>query len=167
MTPDSGTQLDPVSLAEGEGEALWFLGGLLTIKVDGKSTGGRFGVIEQLGPRGAGSPLHVHRKEDEWFYVIEGEIRFGVGEERFTAGPGGFVYGPRDVPHIFTVTSETARFLVGAEPAGFEDFVRELSEPATELALPPAEIEQPTPERLGEVAAKYEIEILGPPEPPD
>jgi quercetin dioxygenase-like cupin family protein len=63
-----------IALAPGEGEALWFLGELATVKATGETTGGRVSVIENLAPRGSGSPLHVHRNEDEWFYVIEGEL---------------------------------------------------------------------------------------------
>jgi len=120
-------------------------------------------VTEQLAPQGMGSPLHVHRNEDEWFYVIEGEVTFWVGGQLFDATAGSFVYGPRDVPHTFVVTSREARFILAAEPAGFEDFLRTLAEPARSRTLPPADIEQPGPERLVAVAAEYGIEILGPP----
>ena len=65
-------ELAPIALGPGEGEALWFLGFLTTIKASAETTGGRVAVIEHLAPRGAGSPLHVHRREDEWFYVHRG-----------------------------------------------------------------------------------------------
>jgi hypothetical protein len=80
-----------------------------------------------------------------------------------TATAGSFVYGPRDVPHAFTVSSEEARFLLVVEPAGFENFLRALSEPAQSPALPPASLELPALETMMAVAAEYGLEILGPP----
>jgi oxalate decarboxylase/phosphoglucose isomerase-like protein (cupin superfamily) len=75
-------------------------------------------VIEHLAPRGTGSPLHVHNNEDEWFYVTESELTFWVGGQVITASVGSFFYGPRNIPHTFTVSSEQARFLLVVEPAG-------------------------------------------------
>ena len=153
----------PVTVQAEEGEALWFLGFLVTMKADGEATAGRVAVIDNLGPRGAGSPLHVHRNEDEWFWVTEGEVTFWVGGQTFVAGPGAFVYGPRDVPHTFEVTSEQARFLLVAEPAGFERFVGEVGEPATTRTIPPPPDAPPDPGQLVALAARYGIEIIGPP----
>lgn len=157
----------PIALGEGEGEALWFLGVLATIKAGGEATEGRFAVIENLAPKGHGAPLHVHSREDEWFYIREGELTFWVGGRRIEASAGAFVYGPRGIPHTFMVTSVQARFLVGVEPAGFEDFVRALAEPARTRTLPPETVTPPDPARLTAVAAEYGIEILGPPGIPD
>jgi len=153
----------PIALGAGEGEALWFLGQLVTIKSSSGSTAGRVAVAETLGPRGSGSPLHVHRNEDEWFYILEGELTLWVGGSVITAQAGSFVYGPRDVPHTFMISSEQARFLLVVEPAGFEEFVRAVGEPAQQRTLPPAATEPPDPARLAALAAEYGIEILGPP----
>ena len=136
--------LAPIALQPGDGDARWFLGVLATIKSSAETTNGRVAVIEHLAAQGAGSPLHVHHNEDEWFYVTEGELTFWVGGQVIEAPAGSFVYGPRDVPHTFTVTSPTARFLLVAEPAGFESFVRDLSEPAQALTLPPPARSHPT-----------------------
>jgi quercetin dioxygenase-like cupin family protein len=157
------TTVGPIALGADEGEALWFLGTLATIKASSETTGGRVAVIEHLAPRGAGSPLHVHRREDEWFYVIDGELTFWVGGQVIAAPSGAFVFGPRDVPHTFEVSSERARFLLVAEPAGFERFMRAAAEPAGALALPPPPARPPDPARLGALAAEHGIEILGPP----
>lgn len=158
----------PISLRADEGEAIWFLGTLATIKASGDTTAGRLALIEQLAPQGSGSPLHRHEREDEWFYVLDGELTFWVGGEVIVASAGSFVYGPRDVPHTFVVSSEAgAHFLLGAEPAGLDAFVREVGEPATERTLPPAGGGPPDPERLGVIAARYGIEILGPPGIPE
>lgn len=153
----------PIALGDGEGEALWFLGILATVKSSAETTGGRVAVIEHLAPEGSGSPLHVHRREDEWFYVIEGEVTFWVGGEVVVASAGSFVYGPRDIPHTFTVTSPQARFLLVTEPAGFDRFVREVGEPAARLEIPPPASEPPDVEALARIAAGYGIEIVGPP----
>jgi quercetin dioxygenase-like cupin family protein len=153
----------PIALSSGEGEALWFLGVLATIKSSSETTAGRVAVIEHLAPRGGGSPLHVHHNEDEWFYVIEGELTFWVGGQVITAPAGSFVYGPRDIPHTFIVSSEQARFLLVTEPAGFENFVRALAEPAQQLVIPPPATEPPDMARMTTLAAEYGIEILGPP----
>lgn len=153
----------PIALPAGEGEAVWFLGTLATIKASSETTAGRVAVIEQLAPLGSGSPLHVHHNEDEWFYVTEGELTLWVGGQVIVADAGSFVYGPRDTPHTFTVSSETARFLLVTEPAGFEDFMRALSEPATERVIPPAATEPPDVEAMTRLAAEYGVEILGPP----
>ena len=153
----------PIALKPGEGDARWFLGVLATIKSSAETTDGRVAVIEHLAPQGAGSPLHVHHNEDEWFYVTEGELAFWVGGQVIKAPAGSFVYGPRDVPHTFEVTSPEARFLLVTEPAGFENFMRELSEPAQSLTLPPASVQPPDPVRMMATAAEYGIEILGPP----
>ncbi len=159
----STTSVAPIALDAGQGEAIWFLGVVATIKSSAKTTGGRVAVIEHLAPQGFGSPLHVHHNEDEWFYVIDGELTFWVGGQVFNAAAGAFVYGPRDVPHTFTVSSPEARFLLVAEPAGFEEFMRALSEPALTPTLPPPTIRPPAPEVMVATAAEYGIEILGPP----
>jgi len=154
----------PIALMQDEGEALWFLGTRATIKASADSTDGRVCIIEQLAPPGSGSPLHVHTNEDEWFYVIDGELTFLVGGERIVARSGGFVYGPRGIPHIFQVTSEgPSRFLLVAEPGGFEAMVRAAGVAATEPGLPPSDSPAPDMELLGAAAAAQGIEILGPP----
>ena len=152
-----------VALQPGEGDARWFLGALLTIKSSRETTDGRAAVIEHHASQGHGSPLHVHHNEDEWFYVTEGELTFWTGGQVIKGPAGSFVYLPRDVPHTFLVSSSEARFLLVVEPAGFEGFVRELSEPAGERTLPPATVQPPSPEQMTATAAKYGLDILGPP----
>lgn len=163
MSTAPDTSVAPIALRHDEGEALWFLGVLATIKASSETTGGRVAVIEHLAPRGAGSPLHVHRREDEWFYVTEGELTFWVGGQVIQAPAGSFVYGPRDIPHTFEVASDEARFLLVTEPAGFEAFMRTVAQPAQALTIPPPPSEPPDPQRLATVAAEYGIEFLGPP----
>lgn len=153
----------PIALGKGQGEARWFLGALGVLKASGSQTNGGVGVSEWHAPRGHGSPLHVHRREDEWFYVLEGELTFWVDGVVTVAGAGSFVFGPRNIPHTFLVTSDDARFLLATEPGGFEDFVRAMSVAADTPTLPPSSVQPPTPDVLGATAAEYGIEIIGPP----
>src|SRR5437764_4393519 len=138
MSATASTAISPIALRQDEGEALWFLGVLATIKASSETTDGRVAVIEHLAPQGAGSPLHVHSREDEWFYVTEGELTFWVGGQVINASAGSFVYGPRGIPHTFTVSSQQARFLLVTEAAGFEVFMRAPAEPAELLDILPA-----------------------------
>jgi mannose-6-phosphate isomerase-like protein (cupin superfamily) len=163
MNLTSKATVSPINQQPGQGEALWAFGTLATIKASAEMTDGRVCVIEHLAPQGVGSPLHVHHREDEWFYVIEGKLTFWVDGRTIEAAAGSFVYGPRDVPHTFMVRSPQARFLVVAEPGGFEVFVRALSEPARALTIPPAGVMMPPPDRMAAVAAEHGIEIIGPP----
>jgi quercetin dioxygenase-like cupin family protein len=162
MSTVAGT-VSPIALHDGEGEALWVFGVLATVKASAETTGGRVAVIEHLAPQGAGSPLHVHRREDEWFYVTDGEVTFWVGGTVIEARAGSFVYGPRDVPHTFQVASPEARFLLVTEPAGFESFMRAMGEPAAALTIPPPAAPPSDLGPLVAAAAGYGIEILGPP----
>ena len=154
----SGT---PYVLGTNEGEELWFLGSHSALKVTGAQTAGGLTVVESWGPRGHGSPLHVHHREDEIFYVLDGELRLEVDDETLTLSTGMMGFGPRDVKHRFSVTSPEARFLIMTTPAGFEDFVREVSPPATERRIPdPVE---PDMAALAAAAAAGHMEIIGPP----
>jgi quercetin dioxygenase-like cupin family protein len=162
-TTDTASTVSPIALRHEEGEQLWFLGILATIKASAETTDGRVAVIEHFAPQGAGSPLHVHHNEDEWFYVTDGELTFWVGGRVAEAPAGSFVYGPRGIPHTFTVTSHEARFLLVTQPAGFESFMRALSEPAQAPTLPPPTSQPPDPERMMAIATEYGVEILGPP----
>jgi quercetin dioxygenase-like cupin family protein len=163
MTATPEAAAAPIALRHEEGEARWFLGYLCTIKASSETTNGRVAVIEHYGAQGAGSPLHVHRREDEWFYVTEGTLTFWVGGEVIEAPAGSFVYGPRDIPHTFVISSPEARFLLVTEPAGFENFMRGLSVPARTRTIPPPGPPPGDPAAMVAAAAEYGIEILGPP----
>jgi len=137
---------------------IYFLGLPTILRATGKTTNGAFGIVEQVMPPGFASPYHTHHLEDEAFYVLEGEMAFVCDGEWTTAGPGTFVYGPRNIPHGFKVVGDSpARLLLLCAPGGFDQFVVELGEPA------PA---PPDMAKLMAVAAKYCIDIHGPlPEP--
>jgi hypothetical protein len=123
---------------------LWFLGTLARIKLDGERTGGRFGLFEVTFPRGAAPPLHSH-PQDETIIVLEGELTAWVLEGELAADdgeppawvdaylrrcPSGTTVAPAGAPHSLRVESDTARCLVLSTPAGIEDYVRALAEPA-------------------------------------
>jgi mannose-6-phosphate isomerase-like protein (cupin superfamily) len=154
------------ALGPGEGEALWGDGLLATIKVTKEQTGGRYTLVEILAPDGYGSVLHVHHREDEGFWILEGELTFYVGDQTIKAQPGSFLFGPKDVPHAFTVDSGPARLLFILSPAGMEGLIREMGEPARSLTIPPQSEEPPDPaemERMAAIGARYGAELLGPP----
>jgi quercetin dioxygenase-like cupin family protein len=163
----AGSALSPIAYGQGEGETFWSFGALVTVKATAATTGGRVAVFELLANAGSGSPLHVHHNEDEWFYVTEGELTFWVGGQVIKASTGAFVYGPRDIPHTFLVNSPQARYLLVTEPGGFENFMREMSQPALTKAPPPPPTEPPDMGLIVATAAKYGIEILGPPGIPE
>jgi len=154
------------ALGPGEGEAWWWVGLLATIKANGEQTGGRYSLVEILAPDGYGSVLHVHHREDEGFWILEGELTFYVGDQIIKAHPGSFLFGPKDVPHAFTVDSGPARLLFVLSPAGFEDLVRDMGEPARALTVPPQPEAPPSEaemQQMAAIGARHGVEILGPP----
>lgn len=148
----------PYALGREEGHALYFMDAPTRVLATAQQTGGAFGLVEHVIPAGedAASPWHVHHAEDEAFYVVEGQMTFLCGDQRVQGGPGTFVYGPRGIPHGFRVEgTQPARLLLQCTPGGFEQFIIEMSEPT-----PPTG--PPDMERLIAIAAKYDIDILGP-----
>jgi mannose-6-phosphate isomerase-like protein (cupin superfamily) len=118
--------------------AYWSLGHLAIVHVPGEATERRYSLVEHLSPPGERPPMHVHRREGQLWYVLEGELTVTLAGEARRCGPGEWAYGAPDVPHTHEVTSKTpARILEINAPAGFEDFVAAAGEPAEELTLPP------------------------------
>ncbi len=156
------TAATPYVLGADEGDALWFLGNLVTLKATGLQTHGGLTVAEFVNPPGFAPPLHRHTVEDEMFYVLEGAAEFHCAGQVLAAGPGDFVLLPRGEAHTFLVGREAPlRCLQLTTPAGFEDFAGLVGEPATERRLPdPGPVD---PAALGHAAALHHLEILGPP----
>ena len=130
-----------------EGEQLWFLGTLATIKVPSEASDGRFALIEFLFPRHASPPLHTH-PQDESYIVQAGRLTVQAGEQRFELAPGEVAVVPMGVEHTFRVDSDTARVLVLSTPAGLERLVRDGSVPALMPTLPPSDTPRPSAEEL-------------------
>ncbi len=145
---------------------MWFNGGLGVLRATGEQTEGRYAVLELLAPKGFASPLHIHRREDEFFVVLSGEVRVQHSEAVIEAAAGSVVYGPRGVAHAFHVDSPEARLLLIFGPAGVEGFFREGGKPAGSLGLPPADEQFLDKQALKEIASRYDQEFVGPPLPP-
>ena len=152
MTNRRSTGSESYILRPGEGEHLamgvWF-------KATADDTDGQSWVLEIVNPTPAATPLHVHHRHDEMFYVLEGTYRFQMGTEVMTAPPGTFAYARRGTPHTFVSTADgPARLLQMGTPGGLESFLREMDQllavGADEAAL----------SRLHQV---WDTEIVGPP----
>jgi mannose-6-phosphate isomerase-like protein (cupin superfamily) len=146
----------------GEGEAVWSLGGHFRTTLPGERSDGHLALVESLAWRSTEPPLHVHHGEHEAWYVLEGQVTFRVGDDTLVATAGSFAFGPRGVPHAFSVDVEPTRLLVFAMPGGFERFATELGVRAEGMTRP-ADLEMPPPEVLGPIAERYGIEVVGPP----
>jgi quercetin dioxygenase-like cupin family protein len=143
-------------------EPRWFIDNLARIHVGGEHTDGRYAIVEMAGRRGDMPPLHVHHREDEVFYVLDGSLTLHLPGEHVELSAGAAFRAPRAVPHVYRVESETARWLTFCHPAGFDDFVLEASTPAPANELPPPG--RPVDaDALAAAAARHEIELLGPP----
>jgi steroid delta-isomerase-like uncharacterized protein len=128
------------------------------LRSTGETTGGAFALLEHWEmPVGFGTPYHTHHREDESFYVLEGQLAIICDGKWLKAGPGTFVFGPREIPHGFQVVGDSpAKMLLVCSPAGFERFVLEQTSPISEPPRPPDMA------RLMTLAEKYAIEIHGP-----
>ncbi len=142
-------------------EARWWFGALAVIKGTAADTEGRMSVVEMTEPPGTEAPLHVHQRDDEAFYVLEGDVTIYVGDQVVEATAGDFAFGPRGIPHRYTVGPKGCRMLFILTPGGFEDLVRDMSEPAQALTLPPATDREPDWEHVARVAAANQCELLG------
>lgn len=164
MTQHTGTAsaLEPRTVRGGGGEARWWFGALAEIKATAADTGGLMSIVEVTEPPGAEAPLHVHHRDDEGFWILEGDVTFEVGGTTIEAGAGDYVFGPRDIPHRFTVGPRGCRMLFVLVPGGFEDLIRATSEPAQDRTLPPPAA-APTPEeveRLKAIVRELGYELL-------
>jgi quercetin dioxygenase-like cupin family protein len=159
---------------------LWFLGTLVRLKIAGEHTGGRFALWEGVLPHGAAPPLHSH-PQDETFYVLDGSVTVWIVEDDEAAGDrssppawqqthaqacgvGAAAFVPSGVPHTFRVESDTARMLFLSTPAGIEEYVQALAEPARWPWLqPPSDGPRVSPERLAAVERELGVVRHGPP----
>jgi len=141
--------------------SVWYSGHLMTFLATAEDTKGKFALIETVARKGNVPPPHIHHREEETFYVLEGETTFSVGGQTIKATPGTMVCVPRDVVHSFAIESEQLRVLILLTPAGMEGWFKEFSVPAPAMTLPPL-VETPYSEieRMLEVAPQYGIEFV-------
>jgi quercetin dioxygenase-like cupin family protein len=143
----------------GEGKSIWCVGDTYTFKMVGEDTSGAFAFWEAAVPPQGGPPPHIHKGEDEAYYVLEGELEVLDGDRTFTVSAGSFVYLPRGTLHAFkNVGKSPSRMLLLITPAGLENFFFEVGQPAqageTAPPLGPEEIEKTL-----EIAPKYGLEV--------
>lgn len=161
MNEDGSQRKAPLALQSKDGEARWWLGALAVIKATAKDTGGQLAVVEVTEPPGAEAPLHVHQREDEAFWILDGDVTFEVGDTKFEATKGDFAFGPRDIPHRYEVGGAGCRLLFMLTPGGFEELIMKLSEPAPSRTLPPPPESEPDMEQIQGLGKAYGIEMLG------
>ncbi|HUI05369.1 MAG TPA: cupin domain-containing protein [Verrucomicrobiae bacterium] len=145
---------------------LWFLDALVTIRVSTSAGQDGISVLEHRMPYGSSAPLHLHRTEDELFQILEGEYRVKVQDQEQRVGPGAILLAPKGVPHTYRVESpQGGRCLTITVRGDFERFVRAVSRPAERPELPPpaGPPSADAIEKLKAAAAKYGIELVGPP----
>jgi quercetin dioxygenase-like cupin family protein len=157
---------EPIAFGRGRQsleQSVWYSGWLLTFLATGKDTQGQFALQEQVGRKGNVPPPHIHHREDETFYVLEGEMTFSICDQTIKAAPGTMVFAPRNVVHSFTIDSEQVRILVQNTPAGLEEFFKECSVPAQSMTLPPpAEVPYSDIQKMMALAPKYGFEFVLP-----
>ena len=139
--------------------SIWFQGALMTIHADAADTRGDFAMIEITGAAGGEPPRHVHENEDELFFVLEGHLKAFRGEEELILEAGDAALLPRGIPHSFKIQSKTARWLLYITPGGFEEFFRELSAPAKNLA-PPKNHPVPDKDKMVRVAKRFGLTFV-------
>lgn len=143
-----------------QGRTIAVVGDVYRFLATGDDTNGKYAVWEAIVPPGGGPPLHVHSREEEGFYILEGEISFQVDGQKIVAHAGMFANMPVGTPHSFkNESNQTARMLISVAPAGLEKMFFEVGVPLTEgatVALPPSKEEI---ERLVALSPNYGIEI--------
>jgi quercetin 2,3-dioxygenase len=145
----------PKIVRAGEGDSLELRGEIRHQILDGPRTGGALALARSQFQSGAGAPLHVHTREDEWFFVERGQFSFQIDEASHTVGAGDFVFGPRNVPHRYKCASEDGgELLIGVVGAGFENFFAEIASQSENGAFPNFT-------KLQETAAYYGVHFGG------
>ena len=143
--------------------SVWYNGQLMTFLATAEDTQGKFALIEAVARRGNDPPPHIHHREEETFYVLEGEMTFSVGGQTIKATPGTMVCLPRDVAHSFVIDSEQLRVLILLTPAGLEGWFKEFSVPAPAMTLPPqVEVPYSDIQRMLEISPRYGLEFVLP-----
>jgi quercetin dioxygenase-like cupin family protein len=157
---DQMTALEPLAVSSNQGDARWWFGTLAVIKTTAAQTGGQLTIIDVTNPPGFEGPLHVHHRDDEGFWILEGSVTLKVGDTTIEASAGDYVFAPRDIPHRYTVGDAGCRMLFLMVPGGMEDIVRATSEPAASLTLPPPPDKEPDIDAIKAISEKHGYELL-------
>jgi quercetin dioxygenase-like cupin family protein len=153
----------PVIRKPSEGRTIAVVGDVYRFLATGDDTNGKYALWEAIVPPGGGPPPHVHSREEEGFYILEGEITFTMGDQRLVASAGMFANMPVGTPHAFKNESGTAaRMLISVAPAGLEKMFFEVGVPVPTGATTAAPPTQEEIERLLAAAPRYGIEIKVP-----
>lgn len=157
-------QPKPKVAPPGEGPAYSVVGDVYTFKMTGAETGGAFALMEFRVPPGGGPPPHIHRREDEEFYVTEGELTFYTDHREIRAPAGTYLFAPRNQAHHFKNNAKTtARGLIWVRPAGLEKFFAEIGTRLPNSSADPVQVLPEHIEKLLAAAPRYGLEILPPP----
>jgi quercetin dioxygenase-like cupin family protein len=156
--------MDSDVLKAGEGRSTWAVGDRYTIKTSGQDSGGAFAIFEALVPSQSGPPPHRHSREDEAFYVLEGELEFHVDGRQIVAGTGAWITLAKGSLHRFkNIGQSPARLLILVVPAGLDEFFLEVGREGNPLSPDtPVTVEPGDIEKMVAVAPKYGIEIVLP-----
>lgn len=157
---DQMTALDPLAVSSNQGDARWWFGTLAVIKTTAAQTGGQLTIIDVTNPPGFEGPLHVHHRDDEGFWILEGSVTLKVGETTIEASAGDYLFAPRDIPHRYTVGDAGCRMLFLMVPGGMEDIVRATSEPAASLTLPPPPDKEPDIDAIKAISKEHGYDLL-------
>ena len=150
-----------IHLGPGEGDAFSAVGDVYRNLASSRQTGGVYTLHEIRVSPNNGPPPHIHSREDESFFVLEGELYFQIGDEKITAQPGTFIQGPRGIAHSFKNNTQfPARMLVFIAPAGFENFVNEFARPVASFDSPAIPASKDEIDKLLAAAPKYGLQIL-------
>lgn len=155
--------LTPFSRTPAPDNSAWYLWHLFSFLADATETRGQFSAMEILVWRGGEPPMHVHHAEDEALYVLDGRFTFRVGDHVLPSPTGTLAFLPKDIPHGFVCHEETGRLLCLHTPGGAEQEFRDQGSRATAITLGPMPHEEPDPELMASMAARYHYEIVGPP----
>jgi mannose-6-phosphate isomerase-like protein (cupin superfamily) len=162
---ETGSERGAIGVYPDGGRSIWLLGMLITFKAVSEETGGDYSLWEATVPPQLGAPPHIHHRETESFYVLEGAFEFIRGGRTVRAGVGDFVHVPQGVVHGFTSVGPGPSRLLGiVTPGGLhEQLLAGLGEPAKAATLPPPPAGPPDVQRMAEIARKYDTELLPPP----
>ena len=157
MPVPANARRDAFKMERGDGKSVHVMGDEVTIKISSRDTSGAFAVFESRTRPYHGPPLHLHRNQDEWWYILEGEYKFEVDGQEINARTGATVFAPRGSRHTFqNIGTTPGRMVTTVVPGGLDIFFEEL-----EIAVPQGT--NPDPAEMVPLFKKHDLELHGPP----